>query len=214
MHNVIRVIALFLICLPLHAQDSHKAKHLLDQVSERIKSYQNIVIDFRYSVSNPQENLNQESKGNVALKGNLYVLNFMGVTRIFDGRKVYNIVPEDEEITISTHDDQKADVLTPSKMLTFFNYGYRYSWDILQNLKGRKIQYVKLHPTNPKDKTKEVLIGIDVQTKHIYNLIKIDRDGTKTTFTINSFRPNQPLSKNHFTFTESKYPNYYINRLD
>ena len=86
--------------------------------------------------------------------------------------------------------------------------------DILQNIKGRKIQYVKLTPINAKDKTKEVLIGIDVQTKHIYTLIQIDKDGSKTTFTINSFKTNQPLSKNHFTFTESKYPNYYINRLD
>ena len=65
-----------------------------------------------------------------------------------------------------------------------------------------------------KDNTKEILIGVDLQTKHIYNLIKMEKDGTKITFTINSFKTNQPLSKNHFTFTESKYPNYYINRLD
>jgi outer membrane lipoprotein-sorting protein len=212
MYNILRVIAVFLLSISMHAQDSQKAKNLLDQVSGRIKSYQNIVIDFRYSVSNPKENVNQESKGNVAFKGNMYVLNIMGVTRIFDGKKVYNIVPEDEEITISTHD--KSDGLTPSKMLTFFNSGYKYSWDILQNIKGRKIQYIKLNPLNAKDHTKEVLIGIDVQTKHIYNFIKTEKDGTRITITINSFKTNQPLSKNHFTFTESKYPNYYINRLD
>ena len=137
----------------------------------------------------------------------------MGITRIFDGKKVYNIVPEDEEITISKYDGQK-DEMTPAKMLTFFNSGYKYSWDILQNVKGRKIQYIKLNPLNPKDKTKEVLLGIDVQTKHIYNVIQTEKDGTKMVITINSFKTNQPLSKNHFTFTESKYPNYYINRLD
>ena len=214
MHNIIRILAVLLISCSLHAQNSQKAKTLLDQVSAKIKGYDNIVIDFKYSLSNAKKNLNQESKGNVALKGNLYVLNFMGVTRIFDGKKVYNIVPEDEEISISKHDDQKADSFTPSKMLTFFNTGYKYTWDILQNVKGRKIQYVKLNPLNAKDNTKEILIGIDVQTKHIYNLMQVDKDGTKTTFTINSFKTNQPLSKNHFTFTESKYPNYYINRLD
>lgn len=202
-----------MISLSLSAQDSQKAKNLLDQVTARIKSYQNITIDFKYSVSNPGENLNQESRGNVTLKHNLYVLNFMGVTRIYDGKKVYNIVPEDEEITISTQ-DEKSDALTPAKMLSFFNSGYKYAWDIPQNIKGRKIQYVRLTPISAKDKTKQVLIGVDVQTKHIYNLIKSERDGTTTTFTINSFKTNQPLSKNHFTFTEGKYPNYYINRLD
>lgn len=214
MYRIIRFAVIFFISLNLHAQNSQKAKKLLDDVSSKMKGYENIVIDFKYSYSNPGDNLNQESKGNVSLKGDMYVLNFMGITRIFDGKKLYNIVPEDEEITISSYDSEKSDELTPSKMLTFFNSGYKYSWDILQNIKGRKIQYVKLNPVNSKDKTKEVLIGIDVQTKHIYNLIKVEKDGSKTIFTINSFKTNQPLSKNHFTFTESKYPNYYINRLD
>lgn len=214
MYSIGRIISVLLIGFTLNAQTPQKAKGLLDDVSAKIKGYDNIVIDFKYSLSNPKKNLNQESKGNVALKGNLYVLNYMGVTRIFDGKKVYNIVPEDEEISISKFDDKKDDSFTPSKMLTFFNSGYRYTWDILQNIKGRKIQYVKLNPLSAKDKTKDILIGIDVQTKHIYNLIQTDKDGTKTTFTINTFKTNQPLSKNHFTFTESKYANYYINRLD
>ena len=212
----VKFIVLFTltICFSASAQDSLKAKNLLDQVSLKIRSYDNIVLDFKYTVVNPKQNLNQESKGNVALKGDQYVLNIMGITRIYDGSKVYNIVPEDEEITISTFDDQNTDELTPAKMFTFFNVGYKYIWDITQNIKGRKIQYIKLKPLDKNNNTKEVLIGIDLQTKHIYNLLKIDKDGTKTTFTINSFKTNQPLSKNHFTFTESKYPNYYINRLD
>jgi outer membrane lipoprotein-sorting protein len=210
----ILLVLFFAFTLNLQAQNAEKAKALLDQVSSRVRSYENIALDFKYSMSNPKQNLNQESKGSVALKGNLYRLDFMGTTRIFDGKKVYNIVPEDEEISISKYDNQKADDLTPAKMLTFFNSGYKYSWDILQNIKGRKIQYVKLSPLNAKDKTKEILIGVDVQTKHIYNFIQTEKDGTKITITINSFKTNQPLSKNHFTFTESKYPNYYINRLD
>lgn len=216
MRRIYGILLLFLFAsvFTSQAQDSQKAKSLLDQVTAKVKSYQNISIEFKYSLSNPKKNLNQESKGTVVLKGNQYVLNFMGITRIFDGKKVYNIVPEDEEITISKYDNQKSDDLTPAKMLTFFNSGYKYSWDILQNVKGRKIQYVKLTPSDTKDEAKEILIGIDQQTKHIYNYIMTGKDGSKTTITINSFKTNQPLSKNHFTFTESKYPNYYINRLD
>lgn len=216
MKGFIRIVTLFvlLIGLSLHAQDAQKAKNMLDAVSAKIKSYNNITIDFRYQVNNQKQNVNQESRGNVVLQGNKYVLNFMGVTRIFDGKKVYNIVPEDEEITISSSDNQKNDGLTPNRMLTFFNSGYKYATDIMQNIKGRKIQYLKLTPTDSRSDIKSILLGIDSQTKHIYNLIQVDKDGTKTTLTINSFKTNQPLSKNHFTFTESKYSNYYINRID
>jgi outer membrane lipoprotein-sorting protein len=206
------VLTLF-IGLQVQAQDK-KAKELLDQVTAKVKSYTNITIDFKYTLQNTKENINQESKGNVILQGNLYYLNFMGTTKIFDGKKTYTIVPEDEEITISKFDEKADNAITPSKMLTFFNSGYKYSMDILQNVKGRKIQYIKLVPNNAKDARKEILLGIDTQTKHIYNLIEVQKNGTKTTLTVNSFKTNQPISKNQFTFTESKYPNYYINRID
>ncbi|TDE04266.1 LolA family protein [Flavobacterium sandaracinum] len=211
--RLLLTMALFLFCFTIQAQDK-KAKDLLDQVTAKVKSYTNITIDFKYSLNNTKENINQDSKGNVTMKGNQYVLNFMGVTKIFDGKKTYTIVPEDEEITISTVNEKDDNAITPSKMLTFFNSGYKYNMDILQNVKGRKIQYIKLVPINTKDQRKEVLLGIDVQTKHIYNLIEVGKKGTKTTLTVNSFKTNQPLSKNQFTFAGSKYPNYYINKLD
>lgn len=215
MNKIIKIAFVFLLGLStLQAQNSQKAKALLDDVSKKVKSYDNIMIDFKYALNNQKENINQESKGNVTLKGNLYNLNFMGVSKIFDGKKIYTIVPEDEEISISKYDEDDKDAITPNKMLTFFNSGYKYNWDILQNIKGRKIQYVKLVPISSRDKRKEILIGVDVQTKNIYNLIEIGKNGTRTTLTVNSFKTNQPLSKNHFTFTESKYPDYYINRLD
>ena len=211
--KILLITVLFLIGFSGQAQDK-KAKELLDQVAAKVKSYDNITIDFKYSLNNSKENINQDSKGNVIMKGNQYVLNFMGVTKIFDGKKTYTIVPEDEEVTVSTVNEKDDNAITPSKMLTFFNTGYKYNMDILQNVKGRKIQYIKLVSTNPKDQRKEVLLGIDVQTKHIYNLIEVGKKGTKTTLTVNSFKTNQPLSKNQFTFAGSKYPNYYINKLD
>lgn len=213
MKKFILITTLLLFSFSIQAQDK-KAKDLLNQVTAIVKSYDNIVIDFKYSLNNSKENINQNSKGNVTMKGNQYVLNFMGVTKIFDGKKSYTIVPEDEEVTISTVNENDDSAITPSKMLTFFNSGYKYTMDIVQDVKGRKIQYVKLVPTNSKDPRKEILLGIDVQTKHIYNLIETGKKGTKTTLTVNSFKTNQPLSKNQFTFVSSKYPNYYINKLD
>jgi outer membrane lipoprotein-sorting protein len=213
MNKIFQLFVIAFFSISIQAQDK-KAKELLDAVTAKVKTYDNIVIDFKYTLNNSKENINQDSKGNVTLKGNMYVLNFMGVTKIFDGKKNYTINPEDEEISISKYNDKEDAAITPSKMLTFFNSGYKYAWDIEQNIKGRKIQYIKLTPTNTKDQRKEVLLGIDIQTKNIYNLIEVGKNGTKTTLTVNSFKTDQPLSKNQFIFVESKYPKYYINKLD
>lgn len=213
MKKVLSLILLVSMSFSLHAQDK-KAKDLLDKVTTKIKTYNNITIDFKYSLNNSKENINKESKGNVILEGDKYFLNFMGITKFYDGKKSYTIVPEDEEITISSIDEKDENAITPSKMLTFFNKGYKYYWDIQQDVKGRKIQYIKLIPISAKDARKEILLGIDSQTNIIYNVIEMGKNGTKTTLTVNSFKTNQPLSKNQFTFANSKYPNYYINKLD
>ena len=213
MKNIFYVLAM-IIPMALSAQSGSKAKSLLDEVYNKVKSYDNIYIDFKYTLHNSKENIHQETRGNVTLKGDKYLFNYMGATKMFDGKKSYTIVPENEEVVIESNDTGEEDTITPSEMLTFYRNGYKYQWDELKNIKGRRIQYVKLIPIDTRAEMKEVLLGIDAQTKHIYNLIETGKNHTKTTITVNSFKTNQPLSETLFTFDEKKYENdgYYIIR--
>ena len=47
--------------------------------------------------------------------------------------------------------------------------------DIIQNVRGRKIQYIKLNPIDSNSEISYVLLGIDINTKHVYNLIEIGK---------------------------------------
>ncbi len=193
------------------AQD---AETLLNEVYDKTNSYENISIDFKYVLQNTSENINQETRGDVVIEGDKYVLNILGISQIYDGKTLYTISPEDEEVTISSDNSEEETTITPSKMLSFYKEGYTYEMDIVQDVKGRKVQYVKLSPIDTNSEIKQVLLGIDANTKHIYNLIEIGKNGTKTTLTVNSFKTNEPISKTLFTFDKSKYGDYYINRLD
>lgn len=208
------VLLLLLISSSAFSQNSNNAKTLLNEVSQKVKSYNNIAIDFKYALNNSAENIQQETRGDVTMQGDKYKLNILGITRIFDGKSLYTISPEDEEVTISSGSSQGEGSVTPSKMLSFYEDGFSYKMDIVQNIKGRKIQYVKLTPIDSNSEVKSILLGIDVQTKHIYNLIETGKNSTKTTLTVNSFKTNEPISKTLFTFDDSKYSDYYINKLD
>lgn len=198
----------------VQAQNSKPAEKLLNEVSNKVKSYDNMVIEFKYALDNSKENVHQETRGDVSIDGDKYVLNLMGTTQMFDGKKIYTIIPEDEEINISNYSDDDTNSITPSKMFTFYEDGYNYNMDITQNVNGREIQYVKLTPKDSKAEIKNILLGIDKQTKNIYNLIQTQENGTKVTITVKSFKTDQPLAKNLFTFDEDRYSDYYINRLD
>jgi len=207
-------LLLLIVSSSIFAQESNKAKALLKDVSVKVKSYNNIKIDFKYVLENTSEDIRQETRGDVTMEGENYRLNILGITRIFNGTTLYSISPEDEEVTVSNEDGSDENSVTPSKMLSFYEDGYTYKMDIVQNVRGRKIQYVKLTPIDTNSEIKYILLGIDSQTKHIYNLIEIGKNGTKTTLTVNSFKTNEPLSKSLFTFDKNKYEDYYINKLD
>lgn len=212
MKKLITIVFILLVSLAGFSQN--KGKDLLNEVSTKVKGYDNISIDFKYILENIDENIKQETRGDVVLEGEKYKLNILGITRLYDGKTLYTISPEDEEVTITTQAEDEADAITPSKMLSFYEDGYTYAMDIVQNIQGRKIQYVKLTPIDSNSEIDYILLGIDASTKHIYNLIQIGKNGTKTTLTVNSFKTNEPLSKTLFTFDADKYQDYYINKID
>lgn len=208
------IVLVFLIIANISVgQNSTKAKTLLDEVYNKVKSYDNIFVDFKFSLHNTEANIDQVTRGDVTIANEKYFFNYLGSQQLFDGQKVYTIVPENEEVTIENKSEED-NTITPSKMLTFYKQGYNYEWDILQNVRGRKIQYIKLIPIDSNAEIKSILLGIDVETKHIYNLIETGKNSTKTTITVNSFKTNQTLSKSLFTFDENKYEKegYYIIR--
>ncbi len=212
MNNVKLIFLLLISTFALWGQSSADAKKLLDEVSAKAKSFNNIEIEFKYALNNTKERINQESKGKVVMEGNKFHLDFMGITQIFDGKKTYTINPEDEEVNISNQKDEDPNSISPNNILSFYQKGFTYKWDIKQSLKGRDIQYIKLIPINSKDTRKQILLGIDTRTNLIYNLIEVDKNNTKTTLTVLGFKTNQVLAKNLFVFDKTKYKNYYINQ--
>lgn len=213
MKKILLIVAL-IISAQTFAQSDAKAKALLDDVYNKVRSYDNVFIDFKYVLDNTQEKIHQETRGDVTLQGDKYRFNYLGATKIFDGSYAYTIIPENEEVVIESAANEEEGTITPSKMLTFYRDGYRYKWDINQNVSGRNIQYIELIPMDSNSEIKQILLGIDSQTKHIYNLIEVGKNGTKTTITVNSMKTNQPLSPSFFTFDEAKYDEmgYYIIR--
>ncbi len=214
--NIYKFAVLGIFLITAITSQAQEATTLLDEVSSKVKSYENIAITFKYTLNNTKENIKQDTRGDITMQGDKYVLNMMGITRMFNGSKIYTIVPEDEEVTISDYNEQEDNNISASKLLTFYEQGYTNKMDVLQNVKGRKIQFIKLIPIDTNAEIKDILLGIDMQTKHVYKLIQTDSYGTQYTITVNTFKTNQPISETLFYFDEEKYKNegYYINKLD
>jgi len=200
-----------LLYIDLISQTSNQAENLLNLASKQMESYNNIEFEFSYVLNNRIEQINQESLGQVTVASEKYKLNFLDAIQLFDGKSLYTIVPENEEITITKAQEEEDYGINPRELLQFYKNGYDYHWDINQRVKGKNIQFVKLIPQKRDGETESLLVGIDTKQNHIYKLIEIGYNGTTTTLTINNMKVDSSLPDNFFVFDEADYPNYYIN---
>lgn len=198
----------------LKAQNDAEAGKWLDEASETMSRYENISVDFDYVLDNRSEDVTQELSGSVLLQGEMYVVNLFGSTQIFDGNNTYTIIPENEEVNISDADVNDENTFTPSKFYSFYKSGYTYVMGEQKTLNGKKVQFITLTPIDSNSEVASILVGIEVGSKHIYQVIEIGNNETRTILTAKKIETNQKMESNTFSFDEQKYidMNYLINR--
>ena len=201
-------IGLFISLNAISQNTSTEAKQLLDEVSNKMGAYNNMLIGFNSSLINKEAGITNDPpiRGEITLSGEKYNLDYLGNNFVFDGKKLVVINQEEKEVNISNGDlDEEDGFIYPSKLLTFYKEGYTFSMGKLNNNNGRKVQFVNLTPIDSNSDIVKVRLGIDAKTKHIYKLVQIGSNGAETTFTITKFKSNQPISKNLFSFDKEKY---------
>ena len=214
----ILVLIFVLSAFTSYSQDNSDAELLLNKVSENIKNYDNIYINYAYTLQNIEEDISQTNNGSFVTENDKWRFEMLGVTRIFDGNKLYSISPDDEEVTISSQDPEDETTITPNKMLYFYEDGYYFEMDESRFIGNgqfrKKIQYVKLIPKDSDAEIKYILLGIDTEFNQIYEVIETGKNETVTTISIVDFEFNLPLDSKLFIFDEKKYQDYYMNIID
>ncbi len=205
MKNKIVIIGL-IVSTFINAQTSGKV--LLDQVTKKMKSYTSMYSTFDYSLDNQKENIHDNQQGYIYIKGDQYHLSLLDIKQIYNGKKIYTISEEDEEVTISSGKNEET-LLTPNKVLNSYKKGFKIT---LGNQKG-DIQYIVLTPEK-KNNTKKVIIGINTKTNDLYSVMEENNEGTQTTLTLTHFIPNFPVPLLLLQYDKNKYQNYLITELD
>jgi outer membrane lipoprotein-sorting protein len=176
-----------------------------------MSSYKNYQFNFKYALENTQENIKQETSGSIVVSAKKYKLITSDITQLFDGKDLYTIIPENEEVLISKPDQEDTAILNPTELIDIYKSGYDFHWDILQIVRGNKIQFVKLIPTEESQDVSYILLGINTKSKNIYKLIEVGKQRTTTTLTLENFVINKSISTDFFIFNDVDYPGFYIN---
>ena len=201
----------FLNHLFLIGQNSTEALKLLNSISTKVKSLDNLNFKFTYVLENSSEGVRQETNGEASLSKNLYKISFLGIVQIFDGSKIYTIIPENEEVNIEDPEDIESLTINVSNIFEFYKDGYDIQMDIRQKVNNELVQYIKLTPLDNMSDIEYILIGLKTNKLEIYKIIEIGVEKTQTTLTISSQMENKQLPEDFFSFNRNEYSDYYIN---
>ena len=210
MKNFGIVVISFFISLQIAGQSSEAAKLLLDAVATKMEGYENMEIKFRQTLVNEDAGIYDGDEppivGEIILQKEKYNLKYLGNTFLFNGFTMYVINEEEKEVTVSKGDiDGEDGFIYPSKLATFYKEGYTYALGEIKKENGRNLQFVNLFPMDNTSNIIKVELVIDPETKQIYQLIQTGENGSKTTFTITTFKSNQKIPEKMFSFDSQKY---------
>ena len=195
-----RTLITLLIFLPTALLAQDRAKDILDKVSKKTSSYSTIEAHFTNSIVSKAAGINESQKGKLFLQDDFYRLEMESQTLISDGENNWIHLLDEKEVQIIEIDEDEENI-TPSKMFTLYQDGYRYQFisetssdfliDLIPEESG---SFIKIE------------LKINKQEMRVSSFIMHDKNGGQYSYVISLFKANQVFDQKLFTFDPLAHP--------
>jgi len=89
-------------------QNDAKSRNILSRLSKNYRTYKTIEADVAFTIDNRKENIKENQKGRVFMKGQKFRLELGEQTLICDGKTLWTYLKEVNEVTVSPLNLPKA----------------------------------------------------------------------------------------------------------
>jgi outer membrane lipoprotein-sorting protein len=200
--NKLKTLLCFLIFLPLtlNAQNQADTKALMERVSKKLQSYSTLKADFTFTLSNPEEKINDTHEGSLMLNGAKYRLNIMGILALCNGETLWTVNEDLKEANIIDPDENE--MFNPKSIFTLYEKNFRYE---PVSTSGDKVT-VDLIPAGTEETYSKIRMDILKSKDQIDNVIYYSKDGNQYIIKIKSFASNIPAEDKMFVFDPAQFP--------
>ena len=199
--NKIFTILLIALSSTLFAQDQ-VAKNVLDKLSTTTKSYKNMTIGFDFILENTSQNIKEEQKGILISEDNNFRLEMDAQTIINDGESQWVYLADMNEAQVMEHDPED-DIMSPNKLFTIYEKGYKYTYVGAEAEKGKRLQIIDLFPEESGAFMK-ITLAVDAAKNQLHKITIHDKNGGTYTYLITAFSSNTTVKP--FTFNAADFP--------
>jgi outer membrane lipoprotein-sorting protein len=185
----------------LFAQDQ-VAKDVLDRLSATTKSYKNMTVGFDFIFENKNQNINEKQKGILVLQEEMFRLEMEEQIIINDGESQWIYLADMNEVQIMEHDPEEQ-MMSPNKLFTIYEEGYKYIYVGAEAEKGKRLQIIDLFPEESGAFIK-VTLAVDASKNQLHKITMHDKNGGTYAYLVTSFKSNTAIAP--FIFKTVDYP--------
>lgn len=185
----------------LFAQDQ-VAKDVLDRLSSTTKSYKNMTVDFDFIFENKNQNINEKQKGILVLQEEMFRLEMEDQIIINDGESQWIYLADMNEVQIMEHDPEEQ-IMSPNKLFTIYEEGYKYNYVGAEAEKGKRLQIIDLFQEESGAFMK-ITLAVDAAKNQLHKITMHDKNGGTYAYLVTNFKSNTAIAP--FIFNTVDYP--------
>lgn len=209
--KILFTLLLSLSVLASFAQQDAKAKEILDKVSAKTKSYSTIKVEYSFVHENLEDDIKEVSNGKLSLKGNKYVLDFMGNTVFCDSKTIWSYIKDANEVNISAIEEDSESLFNPANMFTVYEKGFKFTFVNERFEKGHALQVIDLFPENVEESEySKIRISVDKDKNQIFKINYFGKDANRFIIEVTKFTANETMGDETFLFNKEKFPGVEI----
>jgi outer membrane lipoprotein-sorting protein len=186
-----------------------RALETLEAMSKKYRAYSSFDANIISSMINEIENIKEEYKGKITVKGSRFRLEMEDQEIINDGTTVWTYLPDAKEVNIDNYDPESDDI-NPSKIYDIYKKGFKYLYLGDKNEGGAMCEEIDLVPEKKDAQYFKIKMFITKKDKSIQSWTMYDKSGNKYKYSITKFTANVNVSDQLFTFDPKKYPGVEI----
>jgi len=178
------------------------AKDVLDRLSSTTKSYKNMTVDFDFIFENKNQNINEKQKGILVLQEEMFRLEMEDQIIINDGESQWIYLADMNEVQIMEHDPKEQN-MSPNKLFTIYEEGYKYNYVGAEAEKGKRLQIIDLFPEESGAFMK-ITLAVDAAKNQLHKITMHDKNGGTYAYLVTNFKSNTAIAP--FIFNTVDYP--------
>ncbi len=187
------------------AQYDPKALETLDAMSKKYKTIPAFEANFSWTLTNDVDNINEEFKGKITVKGDKYRLALPEQEVINNGTTLWTYLPDANEVNIDNYDPNSEDV-NPSKIFELYKKGFKYLYLKDETEAGVPCEVIDLVPEKKDAQYFKIRMNIAKKDKSVKSWTMFDKGGNKYKYTITKFNPEVKIEDSFFTYDPKQHP--------